>query len=67
MADYFANDGGWVSEDGSFGSGLVIHFAHESITPEDWETLSQLSDNDRYDFIYALLNGEDVSEWTDED
>jgi len=65
MADYFANYGGWVSEDGSYGVGLVIHFDDEAITIDDWETLAELRDNERYEFIYALLNNEDVSEWTD--
>jgi hypothetical protein len=65
MADYFAREGAWVTEDGSYGVGLVIHFDDNAITIDDWETLAELRDNDRYDFIHALLNGEDVSEWTD--
>jgi len=66
MAEYFATDNAWVTEDGSYGVGLVIHFDQDSITDDDWETLAELGDNSRYDFIHALLNGEDVSEWTED-
>jgi hypothetical protein len=65
MAEYFAHHSAWVDEDGSYGVGNVIHFDVNDLTEDQWEVVSELGDNSRYDYVYALLNGEDVSEWED--
>jgi hypothetical protein len=65
MAEYFTHHSAWVDEDGSYGIGSVIHFAIDALTDDQWEVISNLNDNSRYEYVYALLNGEDVSEWED--
>lgn len=66
MADYFAHDSAWIADNGSYGVGMVIHFDANALTEDQWETLDNLSDSDKYDYIHAVLNNEDLSEWEDE-
>lgn len=66
MAEYFAHHSAWVDTDGSYGVGSVIHFDVNVMTEDQWEKISCLPDNDRYDYVYAILNNEDLSEWEDE-
>jgi hypothetical protein len=56
-------DKAWVSADGSYGSGGIIVFNGDLLTEAQWDTLNNLGDNDRYDYVLAILNNEDVSEW----
>ena len=58
-------DKAWVSADGSYGSGGIIVFDEDSLTEAQWETLGDLRDNDKYDYVLAILNNEDLSEWED--
>jgi hypothetical protein len=56
---------GYVTADGAYGSGAVIVFDEALLTDEQWETLGDLRDNDKYDYVLAVLNNEDLSEWED--
>lgn len=56
-------DGLYFSEDGNYGGGAIIIADHDAFTDEQMELLGTLSDNDRYDYAKAVLNGQDVSEW----
>lgn len=56
-------DKAWVSEDGSYGVGYIVLFDQNALTEDQWETLSNLHDSDRYDYVMAVMNGEDLSEW----
>lgn len=58
-----AKNTAWVSEDGSYGSGWLIAFDEDSLTPDQWETLGELNDNDKYDYVYAIMAGEPLDEW----
>jgi hypothetical protein len=53
----------WVSADGSYGEGGIIVFDTASLTEDQWGTLGEVRDNDRYCYVLAILNGEDLSEW----
>ena len=58
-------DNAWVSADGSYGVGAIIVFDESLLSDQQWETLSNLGDNDKYDYVLAILNNEDLSEWED--
>lgn len=53
----------WVSADGSYGEGGIIVFDASLLTDEQWETLGEVRENEKYDYVLAILNGEDLSEW----
>ena len=55
---YIASDGNWGGED-------IIVTSFSEFTDEQIETLESLPDNDRFWYVHALLNGEDVSEFED--
>ena len=55
----------WVTEDGSCGFGEVILFDPDKLTDEQWENLNEMRDNNKYGYVYAILNNEDLSEWED--
>jgi hypothetical protein len=56
-------DKAWVSEDGSYGTNAIVFFDIESITDEQMERLDEMNDNDKYDYVVAIFNGDDLSEW----
>ena len=58
-------DSGWVTADGTYGVGGIVVFNPDKLSDEQWETLDSLGDNDRYDYVIAILNGDDLSEWKD--
>ena len=58
-------DKGFVTADGTYGVGAVIVFDESRLTESQWDTLSELRDNDKYDYVLAVLNNEDLSEWED--
>ena len=63
MAYYIIHQDAWVTEDGSYGVGNVIHFQADALNEQQWDIVNNLSDNSRYDYIYAVLNNQDLSEW----
>jgi hypothetical protein len=66
MADYFAHDSAWIADDGSYGAGLVIHFSPDALTEDQWDVLDNLNDGAKFDYVYAVLNNQDLSKWEDE-
>lgn len=62
---YVEYDGLYFCEDGNYGGGPVIIADHDAFTDEQMERLGELSDNSRYDYAKAVLNGQDTSEWED--
>lgn len=62
---YTKYDGLFIAEDGSYGGGPVIITDHDAFTDEQMDTLGTLSDNDRFDYAEAVLNGQDTSKWED--
>ena len=66
MSDFFrVQDMAWVTEDGSYGSGEVLHFEPTALDDEQWELLSVLPDSQRLAYVEAVLNGGDLTEWED--
>jgi hypothetical protein len=57
----------YVSTDGNYGAGDSIHFDSAELTDEQWLLLDNLADSDRYDFVYACVNGDEetVQEYFD--
>lgn len=54
----------YVSYDGNYGaeSDLLV-FETEALTEQQWETLGELGDNSRYDYVQAIFDGKDLSQW----
>lgn len=53
----------YVSEYGNYGEDEVIIFDRSELTSEQWSLLEQLGDNDKFDYVAAVLNGEDLTDW----
>lgn len=58
---------GYVSRHGNWGTEDVLVFDDGELTDKQWELLDILPDSDKMKYVQALLDGEDVSEWEDED
>lgn len=54
---------GWVAEDGSFGNGNIILFDASRLTDKQWEILADLNDSEKFDYVEAILDGKNLSEW----
>jgi hypothetical protein len=58
------NNIGYVSYDGNYGAEAdLLVFDNDSLTPQQWETLGELDDNSRYEYVEAVLAGKSLSEW----
>lgn len=53
----------WVANDGSYGHGAVITFAPDDLSDRQRDVYEDLSDNDKFLYLQALLNGDSTSEW----
>lgn len=61
---HLLNNIGYVSYDGNYGAEAdVLVFDTNDLTLQQWETLGELDDNSRYDYVEAVLNGKSTSEW----
>lgn len=56
----------WVDTDGSYGVSDIILFDYDDLTEKQWENLGSLGDNSRLEYVQAILNGHDLSEWEDD-
>jgi hypothetical protein len=55
---------GYVSFDGNYGAEAdLLVFDSDAITLQQWETLGELDDNSRYDYVQAIFAGKDLTEW----
>jgi hypothetical protein len=63
MAFVLHQSTGWVDTDGSYGVSDLITFNEEDLTSFQWQTLSELSDNDRIEYVSAIMNDEPLDEW----
>lgn len=57
----------FVDADGSYGVGSIAIFQPDRLTDEQWETLANLSDGERLEYVVAILEGEDLSYWENAD
>ena len=53
----------YVSEYGNYGKEAVVDFDSDALTEKQWSLLEVLPDNDRFDYVIAVLNGEDTTDW----
>jgi hypothetical protein len=52
----------WVTNDGEYnGTSLVIEFDYDSLTPDQWGRLEEMSDSDRYDYVRFILDGHNLN------
>lgn len=61
---HLLNNIGYVSYDGNYGEQAdLLVFDNDSLTPQQWETLGEINDNSRWDYVQAIFNGDDLTEW----
>jgi hypothetical protein len=55
---------GYVSYDGNYGAEAdLLMFDSNALTLQQWETLGELGDNSRYEYVEAVFNNKDLTEW----
>jgi hypothetical protein len=55
---------GYVSYDGNYGAEAdLLMFDSNALTLQQWETLGEVNDNSRYEYVEAIFNNKDLSEW----
>lgn len=57
----------YVSEYGNYGVEDVFMFDYNRLTVEQWDTLAELPDSVKMNYVRAIVNGADLSEFEDED
>jgi hypothetical protein len=63
MGSYLKNVG-YVSYDGNYGAEAdLLVFDSDAITLQQWETLGELNDNSRYEYVQAIFAGDDLTEF----
>jgi hypothetical protein len=54
----------FVTYDGDYSSDAdILLFNQDDLTAEQWETVVELSDSSRYEYIRAVLDGRSLSQW----
>jgi hypothetical protein len=54
----------WVSEDGSWSyNNQLATFDPEQLTEKQWETVAELPDYERIEYVMAVMDGDDLTEW----
>lgn len=56
----------YVDADGSIGVGALLTFDPEDLTEAQWETVSNLRDSERIEYVWAVLNHQDLRQWEEE-
>lgn len=56
----------WIAEDGSYGMSDILVFREEDLEDEHWEIFNELGDNERFAFVKAVINKEDLSQWKEQ-
>ena len=49
----------YVSSDGNYGGDDPIIFDHSELTSTQWANLEEMSDLDRFEYVFAILNSDD--------
>lgn len=53
----------WVETDGSYGFSQIITWDNGDLTEAQEELLGNLPDNDRLEYVHAIMSGEPLDEW----
>ena len=56
---------GYVTADGNYGSDELVAFPSDLLKQKQWDRLGECSDYDRINYVKAIINGDDLSEWED--
>lgn len=48
----------YVSSDGNYGSDDALMFDYSDLTPQQWSNLGEVSDSDRYEYVFLIMNNE---------
>lgn len=51
----------WVTIDGEYGGSAHISFDGGKMNEVQWENLEQMADTDRYDYVEAVMDGNDAT------
>jgi hypothetical protein len=63
---YVLEQTSYVSEDGNYGTGLLITFPYDALNEDQWGVLDILPDSQKLEYAQAILDGQaDLSEWED--
>lgn len=65
MAIKIISNTAWVDADGSYGEGDLVTFDSSDLSDRQWDVFTNLRDNDRIDYVVAIMNGDPTSEWED--
>jgi hypothetical protein len=60
------NLAGWIAEDGSYGMCDILVFKESDIPKDCWDIFNELGDNERFEFVKAVINKEDLSQWKEQ-
>jgi hypothetical protein len=56
----------FVTYEGDYSSDAdILLFDKDDLTAEQWDMVGSMSDMSRYEYIKAVLDGADLSEWQD--
>lgn len=53
----------WIAEDGSYGMCDIVVFKESDIPEDCWDIFNELGDNERFAFVKAVINKEDLTQW----
>ena len=59
-------DSAYITSDGTYGGGDIILFNVDDLNDRQWDTLVNLPDSDRIDYVYAIMAGEPVLDFESE-
>lgn len=67
MAIKIHDNTAWVEADGTYGVGAIITFSPSDLSDRQWNVLENLGDNDRLDYVQAIMAGEPTAQWEEEE
>jgi len=51
----------YVTEEGTYGGDKVFMFDSDTLTDNQWEMLTDMSDRDRYPYVQAILDKNNIA------
>jgi len=66
VSEHPDNLAGWIAEDGSYGMCDILVFNESDLQEEHWQIFNELGDNERFAFVKAVINKEDLSQWEEQ-
>jgi hypothetical protein len=66
VSEHPDNLAGWIAEDGSYGMCDIVVFKESDLTEDQWEIFNELPESQTFNFVKAVINGEDLSQWKEQ-